>query len=87
MGDLTNLKFIYLKAVLLLFILIFSVTLILIECPSWKVSVLLILALWASARIYYFMFYVIEKYVDNTYKFSGIWSFLKYVVSQKKQSL
>ena len=39
---------------------------------------------WASARLYYFMFYVIEKYVDGEYKFSGVFSFLKYVLSRRR---
>jgi hypothetical protein len=55
------------------------------ECPDWKVAGLLALVIWASARLYYFMFYVIEKYVDETYTFSGIWSFVKYVVSTSKK--
>jgi hypothetical protein len=34
--------------------------------------------------LYYFMFYVIEKYVDPKYKFAGIYSFLKYIVRKDR---
>jgi hypothetical protein len=46
--------------------------------------VLLVLAIWSFCRLYYFAFYVIEKYVDPGYKFSGIFSFLKYLIRGRK---
>ena len=45
---------------------------------------LLMVAIWAFARLYYFMFYVIEHYVDPSYKFAGIWSFLQYLARRRK---
>ncbi len=78
MPDLNNKKLIYLKGFLFLIILISSVTLIIMEMPEWKIIALLMLTIWASARLYYFMFYVIEKYVDPDYKFASIYSFIIY---------
>ena len=69
---------------LFLGILIVSTALILIYSFSWRVLILLCLVIWSAARVYYFMFYVIEKYVDPTFKFSGILSFLLYVMRRKK---
>ena len=83
MSDLKSPKLIYFKASLFLMIIIGSVALALIEFPSWKLAVLILIAIWASARLYYFMFYVIEKYVDPDYKFSGIYSFVLYLLSSK----
>ncbi|MBI3860843.1 MAG: hypothetical protein HY290_03005, partial [Planctomycetia bacterium] len=40
-------------------------------------------AIWAFARAYYFVFYVIEHYIDPGYKFAGLWSFAKYVMTRK----
>ena len=57
--------------------------LILLECPKWKVAILLALAVWAFARAYYFAFYVIEHYIDPSYRFAGLWSFVRYVASAK----
>lgn len=84
MGDLKNARWIYLKGFLFLGILIVSVALILIDQFNWKLLALLYLAVWSSARFYYFMFYVIEKYVDPTYKFSGILSFIHYLCRRNK---
>ena len=72
MADLTSARLIYLKGGLFLAILAVSVFLILNESRSWRTAGLVVLVVWSSARLYYFMFYVIEKYVDPGYRFSGI---------------
>lgn len=86
MKDLTNIKTIYLKGGLFLVMGLLAVLLLLLllDNPSWKAAGLLVLAIWCFARLYYFMFYVIEHYVDKTYRFSGIWSFLTYLMKRKK---
>ncbi len=64
-------------------VLAISVLSILVENFSWKVVILLGLVIWSAARLYYLMFYVIEKYVDPTYRFSGIIAFLRYLLKGK----
>ncbi|QDT94796.1 hypothetical protein [Gimesia aquarii] len=85
MSDLKSKKLIYLKGFLFFVILIFSVGLIIYQTRSWQITILLLLAVWASARLYYFMFYVIEKYVDRDYQFASIYSFLLYLFSNKQK--
>ncbi len=82
MADLKSKQLIYLKSFLFLVILLTCFALIIYETRSWKITLLLVLTIWSSARIYYFMFYVIEKYVDPQYKFAGIYSFLKYLLTR-----
>lgn len=72
------------KAALFLVIGIAAVVLLLIQTPDWKTAVLLALVIWSFCRLYYFAFYVIEKYVDPGYKFSGIFSFLKYLMRGRR---
>jgi hypothetical protein len=84
MGDITNVKLIYLKGFLFLLSGILSSVLILIEYPTLKMAILLMVAIWCFARFYYFAFYVIEHYVDSRYKFSGLWSFAQYVLHRRK---
>ncbi len=76
--DLVNPKWMYLKAAMLLVILLSCCVLLLLEVPSWRTALLVGLVIWASARLYYFMFYVIERYIDPSYRFSGIGSALRY---------
>jgi len=84
MAELKNPKLIHLKGWLFLGILLMSIALVLLEHASWRTGLLLLLIVWSSARFYYFMFYVIEKYVDPNYRFAGIMSFVKYLCGRSK---
>ena len=55
-----------------------------LDNPKWQTAGLLVLAIWSFCRFYYFAFYVIEKYVDPSYKFSGLIDFAKYLVRRRK---
>lgn len=79
MQDITNTKLICLKGILFLLGGIIASVILLVEYPNLKVAVLLAVSVWCFARSYYFAFYVIEHYVDSNYKFSGIWSFVRYL--------
>jgi hypothetical protein len=84
MKDITNPKLLYLKGILFLVLGIGSGALIICENPKSETIFLLVISIWAFCRAYYFAFYVIEKYIDSKYKFSGLISFLKYIVAKKK---
>jgi hypothetical protein len=84
MKDLTSAAWIKFKGLLFLLLGIVGATLLVLEHPTWKVGLLLGLVIWCFCRAYYFAFYVIEKYVDPSYKFSGLWSFAKYIVGRRK---
>ena len=86
MTDLKNPKLIYAKGLLFLFGGLLASALLLAERPSVKVAVLLAVAVWCFARAYYFAFYVIEHYVDSDYRFSGLWSFVLYLVRKNSRA-
>ncbi len=80
MKDLSNPFWIKLKGLLFLLVGIVALTLLFLDDPKWQTAVLLALAIWSFCRFYYFAFYVIEKYVDPSYKFSGLISFARYLL-------
>jgi len=84
--DLRNHKWMYLKAGLFVFIVFSCFILVLGEAPTVRTALLLMLMIWASARAYYFAFYVVEKYVDPQYRFSGLISFFQYLLSPKSRA-
>ena len=86
MCDLTNRKLIYLKGVLFLVCGALAAVVLLLEHPSLRTALLLALAIWCFARFYYFCFYVIERYVDPAYRFSGLWSFARYALWKGRPS-
>ena len=83
MKDLTP-GWIKIKALMFFVIGVVSAILIFLSMPDWKTAVLLALVIWSFCRLYYFAFYVIEKYVDPGYKFSGLMSFVKYVLQRRR---
>lgn len=76
--DLTDPRWIKIKGALFLFLGLLAAGLLLAERQSLVDAVLLLICVWSFCRAYYFAFYVIEHYVDPGYKFSGLWSFVRY---------
>ena len=85
MKDLSSPFWIKLKGILFLLIGIVAAVLVFLDNPKWSTGLLLALAIWSFCRFYYFAFYVIEKYVDSTYKFSGLFSFVKYLFQRRRR--
>jgi hypothetical protein len=84
MADLRNPRLMYLKAILFVVIGVLSAGLILWDSPNLRTAALLVLAIWAFARAYYFAFYVMERYIDPTYRFAGLVSALRYVLQRRR---
>ena len=84
MKELTNANWIKAKGLLFLLIGLLASILLVLENPSLKGILLLAIAVWCFCRFYYFAFYVIERYVDPGYRFSGLWSFAIYLFSKKR---
>jgi hypothetical protein len=83
MGDLRSPALMYLKAILFVVIGVMAGGMLLWESPHVRTGVLLMLAIWAFARAYYFAFYVIERYIDPTFRFAGLWSVVRHVVRRR----
>jgi hypothetical protein len=80
MRDLKNPSWIYLKAALFLAIGLMSAGMLIAQDPTLKTIALLALTIWSFSRLYYFAFYVIERYVDPSYHFAGLGSAFRYLM-------
>lgn len=78
MRDLNNPATMWLKAALFLAIGTAASVLLLLQLQSLTGALLLGVSIWAFCRAYYFAFYVIEKYVDPSYRFSGLIAFVRH---------
>jgi len=83
MSDLKGPAILYLKAVLLVVAGGIAGGLIVVGDPRPRTALLLAITIWAFARAYYFAFYVIEHYIDPAYRFSGLGSFLCYLLRRR----
>lgn len=82
MADITSPRLLYLKGGLFLLGGVMAGMLLILESPHLKTVVLLCLCIWCFARAYYFAFYVIEHYIDPSFRFAGLGSFIKYSVAR-----
>jgi hypothetical protein len=83
MADIRSPKLLYLKGALFFFLGVLASGILLAEHFDLKFAALLGLAIWAFARTYYFIFYVIEHYIDPKFKFSGLWALVRYLVRRR----
>jgi len=85
MRDLKSAKWIVAKGFMFAGIALATAALIFIEMPSLKLAVLLALLVWASCRFYYFLFYVLEHYVDRTMRYAGLFDLLMGMRQRRQQ--
>jgi hypothetical protein len=83
MTDLKSPTLIYAKGFLFLLTGLVAAALVLAEAPSLRLAALLAIAIWCFCRCYYFAFYVIEHYVDSSYRFAGLTSFAMYLLRSR----
>ncbi len=83
MGDITSPTLLYIKGGLFLLLGILAVGGMLFMFPDLRLAALLAIAIWAFCRAYYFIFYVIQQYVDPSYKFAGLIDFARYVLRRR----
>ena len=82
-SDIKSKKLLYFKGFLFLFGCLLCCGMILAESPAFRTALFLIVAMWFAARFYYFLFYVIENYIDDDFKFTGVVSSLVYLFNKK----
>ena len=82
MSDIQSKPLIVLKGLLFLVILGLSAGLVLAIAPGWRTACLLALVVWSSGRLYYFLFYVLEHYVDSSLRYSGLIALLQEMASR-----
>lgn len=82
MKDLKNPTVIWIKGGLFLLLGSMAFGLIVFKTRDALIAALLALCVWAFCRAYYFAFYVIEHYVDPSYRFRGLGAFLGYMLGK-----
>ena len=83
MRDLTNPRLMYAKAVGFVIAGMLAAIVLLLESPTWRTAGLVAVVAWSAARAYYFAFYVIERYIEPGYRFSGLGSVALYILRRR----
>ena len=87
LGDIQHPRLLWFKGGLFVLLGLMAVGTALLLFPSWQLAVLFALAIWAFCRAYYFAFYVIEHYMDPSFRFAGLWSVVQYWREEKTPQL
>ncbi len=85
MGDLKSKRLIVLKGWLFLVIALLAGIGLVLENPTWQTGLLVLVLAWASARFYYFLFYVLEKYVDPGLHYAGVLDQVKALLRRRRK--
>jgi hypothetical protein len=84
MTEIRDPRLLWLKFGLFLLVGVLAFGLAILLLPSFKLAGLMAIAIWAFCRAYYFAFYVIERYIDPSYRFAGLSSLLVYVLRRRR---
>ncbi len=84
LGDLKSKQLIVAKGLLFGVCLLLSGAALLLQAPSLQTALLIALLAWSSARLYYFLFYVLQTYVDPSLKYDGLWAMLSQLMKAKQ---
>jgi len=87
MRELTDGRWMWGKAALFGAVAIAASGLLMLERPSWRVGLLLACTVWACCRLYYFGFYVVERYIDPGFRFSGLGSLVRYALGGRSVAM
>ncbi|QEH38114.1 hypothetical protein OJF2_67120 [Aquisphaera giovannonii] len=83
MGDIRSRPLIVLKGLLFLAMSVLAGVLLVAESPRWQTAALAGVLAWASARSYYFLFYVLHAYVDPSLRYAGIGAMLSNLMGRR----
>ena len=67
----------------MLFCGVFASALLIILHPNWITVALIAATIFGFCRFYYFAFYVIEHYIDPKFKFAGLTSALRFILTKR----
>lgn len=81
--DIRSKGLLHAKGWLFLLVGLLAASALLLESPNLRTFALLVIAIWAFCRFYYFLFYVLENYAGRRRPYAGIWDALRYILGRK----
>ena len=82
LGDIKSPRLLHAKGLLFVALGLFSAGLLFAQVPTVKTALLIGITIWSFCRFYYYLFYVLERYLGREKRFAGIFDALKFILSQ-----
>ncbi len=83
--DIRSKRLLHAKGFLFLFVGLLAGGALLLESLRLQTLFLLLIAIWAFCRFYYYLFYVLENYAGRSRKYAGIFDALVFLLRPKKR--
>jgi hypothetical protein len=80
MREIASPRWLYAKAAMFLVAGTLAAAMLIARSPSVATALLVAICVWSFARLYYFLFYVVERYVDPAMRYSGLMAMLGRIV-------
>jgi hypothetical protein len=81
--DLKSPAAIHAKGALFVVVGLMSAGLLIAQAPTLKTVALLAVTIWAFCRFYYYLFYVLDRYLGREKRFAGIVDALGYLLRSR----
>jgi hypothetical protein len=78
--DIQSKRLLHLKGFLFLLLGLLAAGTLLFESQNFRTLLLLLITIWAFCRFYYYLFYVLEKYIGRDQKYAGVLDALKFAL-------
>jgi hypothetical protein len=62
-----------------------AATMLVIQSPTLQTAALLLVAIWAFCRLYYYLFYVLDRYLGREKRFAGVIDAVRYLCSKERR--
>jgi len=80
--DLKSARLIHAKGWLFLLLGLLGAAGLLLESPHLRTALLLAVVVWAFCRFYYYLFYVLERYLGKDRPYAGIFDALRFILKK-----
>ena len=78
--DIQSKRLLHLKGFLFLLLGLLAAGLLVFQSPNFRTVLLLLITVWGFCRFYYYLFYVLERYIGRDQKYAGILDALNYAL-------
>lgn len=84
-SDIKSPWLIHTKGALFITLGMLSATLLIAQLPTLRNVALLGVTIWAFCRFYYYLFYVLERYLGREKRFAGVFDAMRFLLSDSKR--
>lgn len=84
-GDLKKPWLIHAKGALFLVIGFAAAGLLFADLPTLRTALLLAVTIWAFCRFYYYLFYVLDRYLGREKRFAGAFDAIRHLLTPRQK--